>query len=77
VLSVSLDTEKENWKQAIEMDQLIWPNHISDLLGWKSPIVQLYSIQGIPYTVLVNPKGKIIGVNLRGKELEDRLETLL
>jgi len=77
VLSVSLDTEKEKWKQAIEMDQLIWPNHISDLLGWKSPVVQLYGIQGIPYTVLVNPEGKIIGVNLRGKELEDRLETLL
>jgi len=77
VLSVSLDTEIEKWKQAIEIDQLIWPNHISDLMGWKSPVIQLYGIQGIPYTVLVNPEGKIIGVNLRGKELEDRLETLL
>ena len=73
VFSVSLDQEGANWKQAIQKDELIWPNHVSDLMGWNSAVVTLFNIQGIPYTVLVNPEGKIIGVNLRGQELEDRL----
>ncbi len=76
VLSVSLDTDKEKWKQAIKKDELSWPSHLSDLLGWNSPVVQLYGIQGIPFTVLLNPEGKIIGVNLRGEQLEERLKEL-
>jgi len=76
VYSVSLDEDDTKWKQAIKMDNLIWPNHVSDLKGWKSPVVPMFNIQGIPYTVLVNPEGKIIGVNLRGKELENKLKQI-
>ncbi len=73
VYSVSLDEDGTKWKQAIKMDDLIWPNHVSDLKGWNSSVVPLFNIQGIPYTILVNPEGKIIGVNLRGQELEEKL----
>ena len=76
VYSVSLDQDGTKWKQAIKMDNLIWPNHVSDLKGWNSAVVPTFNIQGIPYTILVNPEGKIIGVNLRGKELEDKLEQI-
>ena len=76
VYSVSLDEDGTKWKQAIKMDNLIWPNHVSDLKGWQSSVVPLFNIQGIPYTVLVNPEGKIIGVNLRGQELENKLEEI-
>ena len=76
VYSVSLDEDGTKWKQAIKMDNLIWPNHVSDLKGWQSSVVPLFNIQGIPYTVLVNPEGKIIGINLRGQELENKLEEI-
>ena len=76
VFSVSLDQDGTKWKQAIQKDNLIWPNHVSDLMGWNSSVVPLFNIQGIPYTILVNPEGKIIGVNLRGQELETRLQKL-
>ena len=76
VYSVSLDQDGTKWKQAIKMDNLIWPNHVSDLKGWNSAVVPTFNIQGIPYTILVNPEGKIIGVNLRGEELEDKLEQI-
>ena len=49
---------------------------MSDLKGWNSAVVPTFNIQGIPHTILVNPEGKIIGVNLRGKELEDKLEQI-
>lgn len=73
VFSVSLDNTMENWKQAIERDGLVWPYHVSDLMGWNSIVVKLYQFSGIPHTVLLDPKGKIIGKNLRGQELEQRL----
>ena len=37
---------------------------------------QLYGFNGIPHTVLINPEGNIIGVGLRGAELERKLEEI-
>lgn len=73
VYSVSLDNNAEKWKAAIAADGLIWPNHVSDLLQWNSPMPQLYAFEGIPHTVLVNPDGNIIGTGLRGATLEQKL----
>lgn len=77
VFSVSLDQDPAAWKKAIAADGLIWPNHVSDLLGWQTPMTQLYGFNAIPYTVLINKKGNIVGVNLRGEELEQKLEEVL
>jgi thiol-disulfide isomerase/thioredoxin len=77
VFSVSLDKQKENWIEAISKDKLSWPNHCSDLAFWSSAVVPLYNIQGIPLTVLVDKEGKIIAKNLRGQELEKKLESIL
>lgn len=74
VFSVSLDQDPNAWKAAIEKDGLIWPNHGSDLQGWQSPLVQAYGFSGIPYTVVVNREGNIVGVGLRGSELEQKLK---
>lgn len=76
ILSVSLDEDMTKWKAAIEKDNLYWPYHVSDLKGWNSAVVPLYRIEGIPFTVLVNPKGRIIGVNLRGENLEERMQNI-
>jgi len=77
IYSVSLDEQKDLWVDAIKQDGLIWPNHVSDLLRWKSPLVKLYRIQGIPHTVLVGKDGYVIAEGLRGQELENKLSELL
>ncbi len=77
VYSVSLDKDAEAWKRAIKSDGLIWPNHVSDLLMWNTPMVKLYGFSGIPYTVLIDQKGKIIATNLRGAALEQKLKEIL
>lgn len=76
VFSVSLDENKDAWLGAIAADGLVWPNHVSDLSRWDSPIVQAYQIQGIPHTVLIDPQGKILNVGLRGAELEQKLKDI-
>lgn len=74
VFSVSLDEDVNAWKSAIQKDGLIWPYHVSDLKGWKTSLTTIYGFDAIPYTVLINKEGKLIGTNLRGVELEQKLE---
>ena len=77
ILSVSLDEDVNAWKNAILTDGLVWPNHVSDLLGWKSSMINLYSIEAIPLTILINKEGKIIGKDLRGAALEQKITEII
>ncbi len=77
VFSVSLDTDIDKWKAAIEADNLKWPNHVSDLKGWSSEAAALYQVNSIPATFLINQEGEIIGQNLRGGQLEQKLQEIL
>jgi peroxiredoxin len=72
ILGVSLDRDKSRWIKAIEADGLPWP-HVSDLRQWKNEAAQTYGVSSIPYTVLVDPEGKIVATRLRGASLEAKL----
>lgn len=72
IISVSLDSKKDAWLQAIEEDGLTW-THLSDLKGWESPAATTYSVHAIPTNFLIDTAGKIIAHNLRGPQLEEKL----
>ena len=78
VLGVSLDRpgQKDKWLKAINDDNLSWTN-VSDLQFWNSPVVSLYGFDGIPFNVLIDPQGKVIGEGLRGAALEGKLQEVL
>lgn len=76
ILSVSLDNDKQAWKQAIEADGLTWPQ-VSDLRGWQNEAALDYGIRSIPANFLINADGKVVASGLRGPMLEARLRTLL
>ncbi|EDM36501.1 thioredoxin family protein [Pedobacter sp. BAL39] len=76
VLGVSLDEKKALWLKAIAEDQLPW-KQVCDFKASKSEVTQLYNISSIPANVLVDPNGKIVGKDLRGKDLHDRLAELI
>lgn len=76
VFGVSLDRSKEDWLQAIEEDGLVW-THVSDLKYFNSAAAELYNINAIPFSVLIDPDGIIIGKNLRGRGLQKKLEEVL
>ena len=77
VYSVSFDQQKEKWLEAIEQDQLTWPNHVSELTGWKSTPGKKYGITSIPKTFLIDKSGIIIDYDLRGDALEKKLSEIL
>lgn len=76
VLGVSLDNNPGPWMRAIQDDKLEWTN-ISDLQAWGSTVVGLYRIKAIPTSYVLDPEGKIVAKNLRGKDLEDFLKKTL
>lgn len=76
IISISLDDKKEAWLKAIKDDGLTW-THVSDLKGWGNAVAQQYAVRSVPSNFLVGPDGIIIAKNLRGEELEKKLEEVL
>ncbi len=78
VLSVSLDqpTGKEKWMNAIHKDGLTW-THVSDLKFWSNAVAREYAIESIPANFLLDPNGIIIGKDLRGDDLNNKLAEVL
>jgi peroxiredoxin len=75
IFGVSLDRTREDWVKAIEKDGLKW-TQVSDLKYFNSEAAREYNINAIPATYLIDQEGKIIGKNLRGKSLEDKLREI-
>ncbi|MCT2563906.1 TlpA family protein disulfide reductase [Chryseobacterium herbae] len=70
ILGVSLDKNKESWQKAIDRFGINWIQ-VSDLKFWKSPVAKAYTIEELPFNVIIDGEGKIIAKNLHGKELEE------
>jgi peroxiredoxin len=75
IYQVSLDRKRQAWLDAIDKDNLDW-YHVSDLEFWNSSAAQTYNIRSIPANYLLNKKGEIIDKNLRGDDLQARLNEL-
>ncbi|MFT3827978.1 MAG: TlpA disulfide reductase family protein [Chitinophagaceae bacterium] len=77
VLSVSIDVlrDKDKWLKAVKEDKLPWIQ-VSDLKK-ENEAAKLYGITTIPSNVLIDPSGKVIAKDLKGKDLLEKLASLL
>src|SRR5690606_35006134 len=76
IFQVSLDDSKENWLEAIKQDSLHWTN-VSELKGWKANGAMIYGVNLLPSNYLIDENGIIIGRDLRGQELEQRIREII
>lgn len=76
IFGVSLDNKKDGWVEAIKKNGMKWPQG-SDLRGWLSVPAKLCNVSAIPFTVLLDPEGKVIAVNLRGEQLHAKVKEVL
>lgn len=76
VLGISLDTDRKLWLKAIKEDKLPW-RQVCDFKADQGKAAKAYEISSIPSNVLIDPNGKIVGKDLRGGELHDRLAALI
>ncbi len=75
ILGISLDSNRDRWIAAIHDDQLTW-NHVSDLKGWENKVAKLYAVRSIPANFLLDTNGYILAKNLRGEDLQKKLEEI-
>lgn len=73
ILGISIDQNKNKWKEAVEQDKLVWTQVIDE----NSIANQQYGIISIPSNILLDPQGIIIGKNLFGRKLEAKLQEVL
>ena len=73
IYSISLDTDIDQWSQAIKFDSITWIN-VSELNYPNSEAEKIYNISKIPYNYLINKDGEILAKNLKADRMWDHLE---
>lgn len=77
IISISLDSDKSEWLEAIEEDGLLWPYHGSELKSRTNTIATIYNVKVIPTTYLLDAENKIIAINLKGESLKQKIKELM
>ncbi|GAA4337750.1 hypothetical protein GCM10023149_47370 [Mucilaginibacter gynuensis] len=72
VIGISVDNDAEQWKKAIKDDNMPW-TMVSDLKGMKNEIAAYFNLSGVPFSLLIDPQGKVIAKNLTGVRLHQKL----
>ena len=75
VVGLSFDRSADAWKRTIRDKELNWV-HLSDLKFWQTVAAQTYGIRSIPSSILCDPTGKIVAVDLRGEKLGAKLREI-
>ncbi|MFA8434028.1 MAG: thioredoxin-like domain-containing protein [Marinifilaceae bacterium] len=76
IYQVSVDQNKSQWINAIQQDKLKWINVCNPENG-SAIAARTYNIQQIPSNYLIDKKGDIVGKNLYGVALEEKIQELL
>lgn len=76
VINVGLEARREQWNKAISEDRLTGYN-VSDIKFMRNEVAELYRISAVPQNVLIDQDGKIIARNLKGNQLDEKLNSLI
>ncbi len=70
ILSCSVDQDEQMWRDALEEEQMPWPQMREDE---RHVCSEHYQVQYIPFTVLIDREGHIVALNPDESELEQIL----
>lgn len=73
--SVSIDKDAAAWKKAMKEENMPWAQAQAPKAG--KDVMKQYQFSGIPYILVLDKEGRIVGKNLRGKALTDKLDELV
>jgi len=76
IFSVSFDKDKEDWIKAIKKDKINWLQ-VNDNGGWDAITAYNWRVEVIPTSYLIDKEGRLIAMDLQGKDLEKALKDML
>ena len=71
IISISIDKKKADWEKALQEEQLSWPNYLDN-----GDVAAIYKVKMIPTMYLIDSNGIMVGENLRGETLVQKLAEL-
>lgn len=76
IFSVSLDDKREDWLKAVKKDKITWMQVI-DPGGWEASTAKNWYVEALPTSYLIDKDGRLIAMDLEGKDLEHALKDML
>jgi peroxiredoxin len=76
VFGVSIDSKKSAWVKAIKQDKIKY-TQVNDNGGWNSSVAATFGVDQIPTSFLLDKGGRLVAIDLEGKELEAKVMELL
>lgn len=73
VVGYSMDSSEKTWSGTVEKDGMPW-EQLSGLGGGMEDVPKLFGVTAIPSNFLLDPEGRIVGIDLRGEGLGKMLE---
>lgn len=80
IVGINMDSTIDRFEKCIDEKEITWTNIVSwkeGENGWQAPMATHYGISGIPTAILIDPEGKVVSLNARGKSLDESLAELL
>ncbi len=74
VLSISIDSSKEEWKRALTQESMPWPQLVVKDVADIELVKDKYGIPAIPFTLLLDKTGKVLQPNIHSNYLLGWLE---
>jgi len=75
VLSVSLDSDEQKWKDFIEKNQMTWLHYRDG--GFEGPVSKLFSVEAIPHTFTIDADGVLQDEHIGDASIEGKLKKLV
>lgn len=76
IFAVSLDEDKADWLKAVKADKITWLQ-VNDNRGRDAQSGIDWNVMQIPTSYLIDKQGKVVAMDLEGKELEKAIVELL
>ena len=75
ILSVSLDTDEEKWKQFVNNNGMTWLQTRDG--GFTGPVARLFSVNAIPHTFTIDSDGIMQDEHIGNASIEGKLKKLV
>jgi thiol-disulfide isomerase/thioredoxin len=75
ILSVSLDTNEQAWKEFVDKHEMTWPQYRDG--GFTGPIAKMFGVNAIPHTFTVDADGVMQEEHIGDASIEGKLKKLI
>ena len=75
VLSVSLDSDEQKWKDFVAKNEMTWQQYRDG--GFDGPMARLFDVNAIPHTFTIDPDGVLQEEKIGDASIEGKLKKLV